>query len=99
MQPFILEHLEAIADYLRDPRVFSFLHIPVQSGSDRWGCFIAPDLFDYRSFQDPCAFSYLRIPVQSGSDRWGCFITSNLFETHVLGPNVHVSLIHNGHIL
>ena len=33
--PFILEHLEEIAKHLNDPRVFSFLHIPVQSGSDR----------------------------------------------------------------
>jgi threonylcarbamoyladenosine tRNA methylthiotransferase CDKAL1 len=35
LQPFILEHLEEIAANLNDPRVFSFLHIPVQSGSDR----------------------------------------------------------------
>ena len=32
--PYILEHLEAIACVLRHPRVFGFLHIPVQSGSD-----------------------------------------------------------------
>ena len=32
--PFILEHLPAIAAILRDPRVFKFLHMPVQSGSD-----------------------------------------------------------------
>mmetsp|Transcript_11716 Transcript_11716/g.11771 ORF Transcript_11716/g.11771 Transcript_11716/m.11771 type:complete len:525 (+) Transcript_11716:136-1710(+) len=33
--PFILEHLEAIAEALNHPKVFSFLHVPVQSGSDR----------------------------------------------------------------
>lgn len=32
--PFILEHLPAIAAMLQHPAVFSFLHVPVQSGSD-----------------------------------------------------------------
>ena len=32
--PFILEHLDAIADALNHPLVFSYLHVPVQSGSD-----------------------------------------------------------------
>lgn len=32
--PFILEHLSAIARCLRHPYVFSYLHIPVQAGSD-----------------------------------------------------------------
>lgn len=32
--PYILEHLEAIAEILKHPRVYSFLHVPVQSGSD-----------------------------------------------------------------
>ncbi|WIA30265.1 hypothetical protein OEZ86_000355 [Tetradesmus obliquus] len=32
--PFILEHLEAVAEVLRHPCVFSYLHVPVQSGSD-----------------------------------------------------------------
>ncbi|KAG0470972.1 hypothetical protein HPP92_015518 [Vanilla planifolia] len=32
--PFILEHLEEIAKALRHPCVYSFLHVPVQSGSD-----------------------------------------------------------------
>uniref|UniRef100_A0A0A9EX89 Threonylcarbamoyladenosine tRNA methylthiotransferase n=1 Tax=Arundo donax TaxID=35708 RepID=A0A0A9EX89_ARUDO len=32
--PFILEHLKEIAAVLRHPCVYSFLHIPVQSGSD-----------------------------------------------------------------
>lgn len=32
--PFILEHLEAIAEALQHPACFSYLHVPVQSGSD-----------------------------------------------------------------
>ena len=32
--PYILEHLTAIADALNHPFVYSYLHIPVQSGSD-----------------------------------------------------------------
>lgn len=33
--PYILEHLEEMAKILKHPRVYSFLHIPVQSGSDQ----------------------------------------------------------------
>ncbi|ESQ27994.1 hypothetical protein EUTSA_v10018307mg [Eutrema salsugineum] len=32
--PFILEHLKKIAAVLRHPCVYTFLHVPVQSGSD-----------------------------------------------------------------
>ncbi|TKY68061.1 Threonylcarbamoyladenosine tRNA methylthiotransferase [Spatholobus suberectus] len=32
--PYILEHLREIAEILRHPCVYSFLHVPVQSGSD-----------------------------------------------------------------
>ncbi|XP_071962141.1 threonylcarbamoyladenosine tRNA methylthiotransferase-like isoform X2 [Antedon mediterranea] len=32
--PYILEHLESISKILSHPRVYSFLHVPVQSGSD-----------------------------------------------------------------
>ncbi|KAF7261286.1 hypothetical protein EG68_01237 [Paragonimus skrjabini miyazakii] len=32
--PYILEQLQEVADVLNHPRVYSFLHIPVQSGSD-----------------------------------------------------------------
>lgn len=32
--PFILEHLKEIANVLNHPSVYSFLHVPVQSGSD-----------------------------------------------------------------
>jgi threonylcarbamoyladenosine tRNA methylthiotransferase CDKAL1 len=33
--PYMLEHLEAIAEILRSPKVFSFLHVPVQAGSNK----------------------------------------------------------------
>lgn len=32
--PYILEHLEEVAKIMSHPRVYSFLHVPVQSGSD-----------------------------------------------------------------
>lgn len=32
--PYILKHLESIAAILNHPCVYSFLHVPVQSGSD-----------------------------------------------------------------
>jgi len=32
--PYILEHLEEMSKILKHPRVYSFLHVPVQSGSD-----------------------------------------------------------------
>mgnify|MGYP002631845478 CR=1 FL=1 len=32
--PFILEHLQAMADIMNHPRVYQFLHVPVQSGSN-----------------------------------------------------------------
>lgn len=33
--PYILEHLEEMSKILQHPKVYSFLHIPVQSGSDK----------------------------------------------------------------
>lgn len=33
--PYILEHLEEVAKIMSHPRVYSFLHVPVQSGSDQ----------------------------------------------------------------
>lgn len=32
--PYILEHLKQVAKIMSHPRVYSFLHVPVQSGSD-----------------------------------------------------------------
>lgn len=33
--PYMLAHLDAIVEVLSHPQVFSFLHVPVQSGSDK----------------------------------------------------------------
>lgn len=32
--PYMLEHLPEIADVLNHPRVYAFLHVPVQCGSN-----------------------------------------------------------------
>lgn len=32
--PYIVEHIDAMVEVLNHPRVYSFMHIPVQSGSD-----------------------------------------------------------------
>ena len=32
--PYILEHLEGMADLLKHPNIYSFLHVPVQSCAD-----------------------------------------------------------------
>jgi len=32
--PYILKHLKVIAEILNNPKVFAFLHVPVQAGSD-----------------------------------------------------------------
>eukprot|EP00730_Choanoeca_flexa_P019246 TRINITY_DN9395_c0_g1_i1.p1 TRINITY_DN9395_c0_g1~~TRINITY_DN9395_c0_g1_i1.p1 ORF type:complete len:539 (+),score=110.99 TRINITY_DN9395_c0_g1_i1:2-1618(+) len=32
--PYILEHLDAIAECLNHPRAYAFIHVPIQSGSD-----------------------------------------------------------------
>lgn len=36
--PYILEHLDRIAAILKHPRVYSFLHVPVQSGEEICVC-------------------------------------------------------------
>ena len=32
--PYILAHLDAVAEAMHHPSVYAFLHIPVQAGSD-----------------------------------------------------------------
>ena len=32
--PYILAHLDAVAEAMRHPSVYAFLHVPVQAGSD-----------------------------------------------------------------
>jgi threonylcarbamoyladenosine tRNA methylthiotransferase CDKAL1 len=33
--PYILEHLDEMVKILNHPRVYAFLHVPVQAASDR----------------------------------------------------------------
>lgn len=33
--PYILEHLEQIAEIMNHEKIYGFLHVPVQSGSDQ----------------------------------------------------------------
>jgi threonylcarbamoyladenosine tRNA methylthiotransferase CDKAL1 len=33
--PYMLQHIEAVSEVLKHPQVFEFLHVPVQSGSDK----------------------------------------------------------------
>ena len=59
--PYILDHLEEMAEILRHPRVYRFLHIPVQSGAD-------PVLLDMRreynsnDFRRVCDFLLQAVP-------------------------------------
>lgn len=32
--PYMLDHLHTIAHFLNHPRVFSFVHVPVQAGNN-----------------------------------------------------------------
>lgn len=46
--PYMMQHIESVAKILNHPRVFSFLHIPVQSGSDTVldaSSFLFPSIF------------------------------------------------------
>lgn len=33
--PYMLEHLQVVAEIMRSPKVFAFLHVPVQAGSNK----------------------------------------------------------------
>lgn len=59
--PYILEHLEEMAKILNHPRVYSFLHVPVQSGSDS----VLGDMkreYDRKSFEHVVDFLRERVP-------------------------------------
>ena len=47
--PFIAEHLPAVAAALKAANVFEYIHIPVQSGSDRRAFVL------YKAYFHPCA--------------------------------------------
>ncbi|KAF6203211.1 hypothetical protein GE061_003629 [Apolygus lucorum] len=59
--PYILEHLEAMSRILNHPRVYSFLHVPVQSGSDS----VLMDMkreYNRKDFEDIVVFLRERVP-------------------------------------
>ncbi|XP_002738926.1 threonylcarbamoyladenosine tRNA methylthiotransferase-like [Saccoglossus kowalevskii] len=59
--PYILEHLEEISKILKHPRVYSFLHVPVQSGSDS----VLMDMkreYCVDDFKHVCNFLKKRVP-------------------------------------
>jgi len=59
--PYILNHLDEIAEILEHPRVYGFLHVPVQSGSD---CILSDMKREYciDDFQKVVDTIKLRIP-------------------------------------
>ncbi|XP_033105022.1 threonylcarbamoyladenosine tRNA methylthiotransferase-like [Anneissia japonica] len=59
--PYILEHLEEMSKILSHPRVYSFLHVPVQSGSD---CVLADMKREYNvdDFRHVVDFLKARVP-------------------------------------
>ncbi|KAJ3000980.1 hypothetical protein HDV02_000049 [Globomyces sp. JEL0801] len=59
--PYILEHLENIAKILNHPRVYSFLHVPVQAGSTK----VLDDmrrLYTIEDFEKVCDVLLARVP-------------------------------------
>lgn len=59
--PYILEHLEAMAELLANPRLYAFLHVPVQSGSD----FVLADMkreYCIEDFERVVTFLRERVP-------------------------------------
>jgi threonylcarbamoyladenosine tRNA methylthiotransferase CDKAL1 len=57
----ILEHLDAIADILNHPRMFAFLHIPVQSGSNPVLLNMNRE-YTVEDFKKVCDHLYERVP-------------------------------------
>jgi threonylcarbamoyladenosine tRNA methylthiotransferase CDKAL1 len=59
--PYILEHLEDIAKVLNHPRVYGFLHVPVQAGSTK----VLTDmrrLYEIQDFEKVCDTLLDRVP-------------------------------------
>jgi len=59
--PYILDHLEEMAEILNHDRVYSFLHVPVQSGSDA----VLLDMkreYTVEQFEHVCTFLRDRVP-------------------------------------
>ncbi|XP_066583479.1 threonylcarbamoyladenosine tRNA methylthiotransferase isoform X2 [Prorops nasuta] len=59
--PYILEHLEEMSKILQHPRVYSFLHVPVQSGSDQ----VLADMkreYSRADFEHVVDFLHARVP-------------------------------------
>ena len=59
--PFILDHLDAIAKILSHPRVFAFLHVPVQSGSNAVLELMNRE-YTVEEFRRVCDFLIARVP-------------------------------------
>ena len=59
--PFILDHLDEIAEVLRHPRVFAFLHVPVQSASNSVLELMNRE-YTVEEFQRVCDFLQSRVP-------------------------------------
>eukprot|EP00658_Telonema_sp_P-2_P055095 TRINITY_DN43808_c0_g1_i1.p1 TRINITY_DN43808_c0_g1~~TRINITY_DN43808_c0_g1_i1.p1 ORF type:complete len:314 (-),score=61.88 TRINITY_DN43808_c0_g1_i1:291-1232(-) len=59
--PYMLEHLEEIAQVLLHPRVYSFLHIPVQSGSN-WVLDAMKREYTVEQFDHIVEYLYARVP-------------------------------------
>jgi len=59
--PFILDHLDEIAEVLRHPRVFSFLHVPVQSGCNSVLEMMNRE-YTVEEFRRVCDFLTARVP-------------------------------------
>lgn len=59
--PYILEHLDAMSDILNHPRLFAFLHIPVQSGSNPVLLNMNRE-YTVEDFKKVCDHLYERVP-------------------------------------
>lgn len=79
--PYILEHLRAMADIMKHPRVYQFLHVPVQSGSN--------DVLDkmnreytVEEFNEVCDFLRDEMPTMTLATDIICGFPTELVEHH-----------------